>query len=120
MTANATVTAHQVYKVKNGSRLTLEVVVGDGQSGGSSIIWLGDIIDFPPKSWPYELATDGGAVRNRTLHCTTRVREVSSTSHKTSATFKLRGGEKDQDFPYEITVPKPNDYATYIIDFTFI
>lgn len=119
MTATAVVTASEIYRVKDGFHLALDIVVGEGQPGGSSVIWLTEILDFPPKSWPYVLATDGGTVRTKTLHCTTRVRDVNPNSNRTSVTYKLSGGEKDQDFSFWVSVPKENDYATYVIDFTF-
>jgi hypothetical protein len=120
MTPATVVTSTEGYQVKDGSRLTLEIIVGDGQAGGTSILWQGDIVDFPPSSFPFEIAEDGATARARTLHCTTRVRDVNPNTNRTSVTYKLRGGKNDKDFHFSTNVPKPDDFATYVVDFIFI
>ena len=120
MSPTPLVTSTQVYAVRDGHPLTLEITIGDGQAGGTSIIWLGDILDLPPNPQPFELAKDGGTTRTKILHCTTRVRDVNPATNRTSVTYTLRGGVSDQDFPFDVTVPSENAWATYVVDFVFI
>jgi hypothetical protein len=120
MTTASVVTSTEGYQVKDGSRLTIEIVVGDGQAGGSSLLWQDDITDFPPEEFPWEVAEDGATARAKTLHCSTRVRDINPASNRTSVTYKLRGGKNQKDFHFSTSVPKPDDYATYVVDFVFI
>ena len=38
----------QVYLVQDGRPLTLEIIIGDEQSGGTSLIWNSSSIEIPP------------------------------------------------------------------------
>jgi hypothetical protein len=120
MSPSTLVSATQVYAVRDGSPLTLDITIGDAQAGGTSLIWQGRIIDFPPNALPFPIAADGGTVRAQTLHCATRVRDVQPNTNHTSVTYTLRGGMADQAFPFEATVPADNDFATYVVDFIFV
>jgi hypothetical protein len=120
MSPSALVTATQVYLVRDGQPLTLEITIGDDQAGGTSIIWRGDIIDIPPNPQPFLLTTDGGTARTETLHCTTRVRDVNPDTNHTSVTYTLRGGLIDENFAFDVIVPNDHAFATYIVDFIFI
>ncbi len=113
-------TSTQIYPVRDGSPLTLEIVIGELQAGGTSIIWQGAITDLPGNVGPTTLTADGGTVRMSALHCATRVRDVNPNTNRTTVTYILRGGRQDQEFTYSLTVPEENGFADYVIDFVFI
>jgi hypothetical protein len=120
MGATPLLSTTQIYLVQDDRPLSLEIVIGDEQAGGTSLIWNGAIIDIPPAHQPFRLAENGGTTRAKTLHCSTRVRDVNPNTNHTCVTYVLRGGMQDREFTYELTVPTEHAFADYVVDFVFI
>ena len=119
MSSTPVVTATEICLVRDGEPLSLEVVIGDEQAGGTSAIWRGAIMDVPNSPALFPLANDGGTVRTATLHCATRVRDINQNTNRTSVTYILRCGLSETSYPFEVMAPEW-DYAEYVIDFVFI
>ena len=118
MSSTPVVTATEIYLVRDGQPLTLEIEIGDEQAGGTSIIWNG-AIRAVPNSQVFTLADDGGAVRTAALHCVTRVRDINEHTNRTSVTYILRGGRSEMAYPFAVEAPEEG-FAEYVIDFVFI
>lgn len=110
----------QIYDVGGSVAVTLEIVIGDGQAGGTSVIWRANVIDIPPNAQPFTVSADGAPLRTEILNCTTLVRDINPNTNRTSVTYVLRGGVRDREYPYATEVPQQGDFAQYVVDFVFI
>jgi hypothetical protein len=115
MSEDLLVTHATTYDTAGNSPIHLTVTIGNGNAGGSSVLWKrkiikeGAIIDLP-------IGNPGDTLRNKTLRATTKVRVVNPSSEQTSVTFILSGGAKTEEFLYTLTAPKGKD-VTYVITF---
>jgi hypothetical protein len=110
----------QVYEVGDSRAVTLEIIIGDDQAGGTSLIWRANVIDIPPNTQPFAVSADGAPLRTEILNCTTTVRDVNQNTNRTSVTYVLRGGVREREYPYSVEVPNQGEFAQYIVDFVFI
>jgi hypothetical protein len=110
----------QVYEVGDSRAVTLEVIIGDSQAGGTSLIWRANVINSPPSVQPVTVSADGAPLRAEILNCTTTVRDINPNTNRTSVTYVLRGGARDREYPYSVEVPGQGEFAQYVIDFVFI
>jgi hypothetical protein len=117
MPSATTVSDTRLYAVRPNQPIELNVRIGDGQAGGTSIM-------FKQSERPVEREWEPiGALNedlaNRVLHCITTVHDVNAMSNRTSVIYTLRGGVQEEIFPYEAEVSAQGD-ARYVIDFVFV
>ncbi len=96
--------------------ITLSVVIGDAQVGGTSVSKDGVIIKEGAIE-NLEVATDESV---SVLSCVTRVKDINPKSNHTSVMHIFREDADEQTFPYEITVSEEGGYALYVITFVLL
>ena len=118
MTAPVTRTESEFYEVKPNTPVTLSVMIGETNVGGTDVARDGDplgngaitglVIGMPNEN-----------LKKKTVDCITTVQRKNSATTRTSVTYQLRGGVNDRDFTYELTVPELNGRAVYDVTFIF-
>jgi hypothetical protein len=115
MANDVVLTDTNFYAVVPGQTVTLTVIVGDGQAGGTALLLNGVAHPFnPPGPEPIP-----GAVAGSFLHAHTTVQDINEMTNHTSVTYILRGGVNDEAFPYAIDVAADKGAARYLIAFIF-
>lgn len=109
----------QIYAVGSGEAVSLTVTIGDGQVGGSSVIWQGKTV-AQGEVKGLQVGDPGVPLTGDLLLCTTTVQDINTASNHTSVTYALSGGSADQSFTYSIDVSEPGGSAIYAITFVFI
>lgn len=113
------VSAMEFYKVKPGTPVTLSIIIGDGQVGGSEVMWKdrslasGKVVDVP-------VGENGDDLRDTELECTTTVRDVNPATNNTSVTYRLAGGEPSPREFLKHATTQPGGRAVYTMSFLFI
>lgn len=113
------VSAMEFYKVKPRTPVTLSIIIGDDQVGGSEVIWK----DRSLASGRVDGLTVGQAgdeLRGTELECTTTVRDVNPATNNTSVTYRLVGGEPSPQEFLKHAVSQPGGRAVYAMSFLFI
>jgi hypothetical protein len=111
--------ATRIYKTGNHSPVFLNVTVGDGQVGGSSIIFddreiaTGNINNYP-------IGKPGDDIRYKILRCNTTVKDINPDTNKTIVTCSFIGGASDEDFIFDTEVKENGGEVLYSLTFTFI
>lgn len=113
--ADVTISDTRTYTIIAGQPVELNIVIGDQQAGGTSLMLDGRLWK-PMQEWEPVGADD---LRFKVLHCVTTVRDINELSNHTSVTYTLRGGVNQQPFPYRAEVSE-NGIARYVIDFVFV
>ena len=115
MANDVVLTDANFYEVAPGQLVTLTVVIGDGQAGGTALLLNGVAHPFTaPGPEPIPGATAGSF-----LHAHTTVQDINPLTNHTSVTYILRGGVEDREFPYAIDVAADKGAARYVIAFIF-
>jgi hypothetical protein len=109
----------QLYVVGGSATVSLAITIGDGQVGGSNIIWQGETV-AQGEVEGLEVSGAEGGLTGQLLLCTTMVRDINAATNHTSVTYALAGGSTDQSFTYSIDVAEPGGMAIYAITFVFI
>ena len=112
------VSAMEFYKVKRRKPVTQSIIIGDGQVGGSEVMWKDQSL-ASGKVEDVSVGEDGDDLRDTELECTTTVRDVNPGTNNTSVTYRLFGGEPS---PMEIVkhaVSQPGGRAVYAMTFLF-
>jgi hypothetical protein len=104
------------YTVKPNTPILFEVLIGNGQAGGTAMRINGASIPVNPTG-PTQIGVAGKDLRKSVLQVITTVKDVSQTTNKTSVTHKLSGGVSDESFPYAIEVKKDKGIARYFITY---
>ncbi|MEP6833460.1 MAG: hypothetical protein ABJB74_08700 [Gemmatimonas sp.] len=107
------------FSIDSDDPVSVRITVGDGQPGGSSLIWQDDIQNFPPRRWPFRLTDSGMAILGELLRCTTKVFDRSATSNSTSITITIKNGDKVQEYPFSAVV-SDGDSCLYNINIAFV
>jgi hypothetical protein len=100
----------------------VRAVVGEGQPGGTSILWDGGIVPLPdPPADPRGtcIAARGADAHYKVLQCATNVKDVSTEHNRTSVTYVVTTDDA-RTFPYAQEVPQQGDWAQYAISFVFV
>jgi hypothetical protein len=107
------------YAVKKNSKVTLTVEVGDSQAGGTSYTW-GEDSEVGDPNFEDKLVNGAGeGIDGTVLHCLTKVVDIRPETNHTSVTYTLKGGVKEQSFPYAAQVLQEHGLAKYFISFIF-
>ena len=95
------VSAFNLYRVKPETPITVQVLVGDFQTGGTVLQWKGGEMTFPGEDQSQKpVGEDGQDLTNTFLDCTTTVRDIRDETNNTSVTIRLAGGVKPAEFPF--------------------
>ncbi len=109
-----------LYKVLPNTPVSLSVVIGDGNVGGTSLIWDGTtIVQSSDEVSNQPIGNPGENVQGKLLICTTNVQDINPATNKTSVTYTLTGGAQPQDFPLQMEVSEAGDLAIYSVTFGF-
>ena len=108
----------QLVHLASEAPVHLRVIVGEGQPGGSTMLWNGEISDvLEPEG---RVVADRGAdAMFKVLHCSTFVKDVSTDHNRTSVTYVITSANEVR-FLYAQEVPKQGDWAQYAISFVFV
>lgn len=108
------------HRVRRGTPVGLQVIVGNGQPGGTFATWEGGWARFPGEDtgW-HEVGEPGQDLVNTVLHCVTTVQDKSATTDWTSVTYRLAGGQDDVEFPFEVQVQEQG-VAIYSVRFALV
>ncbi|MDH3253178.1 MAG: hypothetical protein OEM41_10330 [Ignavibacteria bacterium] len=109
----------RTYAVGRRSTVYLTVTIGDGQVGGSSVLWKGEIIGEGVIQ-KLKIGGPGEKLRFKTFRCSTRVKDINPSTNRTSVTHNLSGGQKEREFLFAADVTSEGGYATYSITFVFV
>ncbi len=120
MSNTVQLTKVEVYKVVPGTPVSLTVVIGNANVGGTSVLWNGQIITQNSESVE-NLAIDaqGNNLQGLILHCTTNVQDINPATNNTSVTYTLSGGVAQQDFTYQLQASTNGGFVLYNITFVF-
>lgn len=120
MSTTVQFTATKLYKVKPGSPVSLTVIIGEGNVGGTTVVWNDkSIVQNSDQITDMAIGAQGDNLQGKLLFCTTNVQDINPASNKTSVTYILSGGEEQQEFPFQIDVAGNGGFAIYSITFGF-
>ena len=109
----------KVYQVIPGSPVYLTVVIGDGNVGGTSLLWNGETIEQDGDQMTNQcIGGPGENLQGKILHCTTNVQDINPATNKTSVTYTLSGGTQQQDFLFQLNA-STGGFVLYNITFVF-
>lgn len=121
MSNTVILTETKLYETAGKSPVTLEVIIGNADIGGTFVAFAGTALEpNPGTNDTWTIGTPGEDMRYKLLVCTTNVKDINPQTNKTSVTYKLSGGAKSQSFPFSIGVRQDGGYAMYSITFAFI
>jgi hypothetical protein len=107
------------YPVRPKSKVTLGVAVGNFQAGGSTYTWKEQSVTGNPNFQNQPVNGKDERIGGTTLNCMTKVTDIRQETNHTSVTFTLKGGVREQSFPYGVSVLKDNGLAVYQVTFIF-
>jgi hypothetical protein len=108
----------RVYPIGPAETVRLAVEIGNGQAGGTSVLFRGRITEIPGDG-SADFGSAGDVLRFGILHCVTNVKDVNEATNRTSVRYTLAGGAEDQRFDYAVEVPAEGEWAQYTVDFVF-
>lgn len=121
MSDKVQLTATRLYKTGASAPVFITVTIGEGQVGGTTIIFDGNSIGpANGEITNLQVGNAGDNLQYKLLICTTDVRDINTATNKTSVTYTLSGGEQEQEFPFTIDVDQQGGFAMYSITFAFV
>jgi hypothetical protein len=108
----------QIYHVGDATTVTLQVMYGDGQPGGTVTTWQGDVQRVPDGGRSY--GRDGASLSGSILFCKSTVRDENPATNHTSVTYQLSGGVETREYSYQLLVPDQGALAEYSINFVLV
>ena len=94
----------EIYKISPDITLSVTVLVGDGQAGGTVLHWKGGTTTIPGEDRDPKVVGDGRALAGTFLDVTTTVEDIREETNQTSLTIRLAGGTEDREFHYAYEV----------------
>lgn len=111
------VSALKFYRVRPDTPITVQVVVGQGQAGGTVLHWVGGTETFPSEDRnPHPIGEDRD-LTNTFLDVTTTVEDIREETNLTSVAIRLEGGAAPAEFPFDFEVPEDRGIVIYAIEF---
>jgi hypothetical protein len=106
------------YRVSPNDPVTLRVVIGDEQSGGTTVVMNG--VEKQVTTGTLTLGT-GGELLDVQVHCITTVKDINRQTNRTDVTYFLNGGpEGEVGFPFTVSAAEDGGYTRYLVDFAFL
>jgi hypothetical protein len=116
MSDSVIISQTEAYTVKPKTPITLSVVIGSEQVGGTAVTWNNQLVGSGAiKNLQVGKANDD--LRGTQLECTTTVKDVNPATNNTDVTYTLSGGETDQSFSYSAEVSAAGARAIYAVTF---
>lgn len=112
-----TVTAK--YPVKESERIMLDVIIGDGQAGGSAAFIGPEEKAAGPRIEGVNLG-EGSDLRGKVLVVSSTVVDIRPEHDRTSVTVTLRGGYPDEFPIVQTATTTPSGAANYLTVVTFV
>lgn len=113
------VTQTTLYRVVPNTPVTLEVVIGDAQVGGTALTLNGVPIPIDNTTHRAIIGRPGQNLTGSVLQCATTVQDINPATNKTSVTHVFTGGVSPQSFPFGVEVSADSGLARYLITFLF-
>ena len=113
------VTHTNLYRVLPNTPVTLEVLIGEAQVGGTALTLNGMPIPFDNVTHRAPIGQPGQNLIGSILQCATTVQDVNPLTNKTSVTHNFSGGVAPQAFPFAVEVSADSGLARYLITFLF-
>ncbi len=113
------VTQTTLYRVLPNTPVTLEIVIGEAQVGGSALTLNGAPIQVDNTTHRAVIGRPGQNLIGSVLQCATTVQDINPATNKTSVTHDFTGGVNDQSFPFGVEVAADSGLARYLITFLF-
>ena len=99
------------YTVTQGS-VVLEITIGDGQIGSSIVMRDGEIIARGGEKLVVDIG-QGRDLANTSINVKSVVSDESDLTDRTSVTYQLRGGQRDERHVVDATVDADGDSVVY-------
>jgi hypothetical protein len=112
------VSALRFYRVRPTAPVTVQVLIGDGQAGGTVLHWEDGSLSFPGEDQATHTVGERRDLTNTFLDCTTTVRDIREETNHTSVTIRLDGGVEPAEFAFEHEVEEAG-IVIYAIEFFF-
>lgn len=113
------VTQTTLYRVVPNTPVTLEIVIGEAQVGGSALTLNGVPIQVDNVTHRTVIGKPGQNLIGSVLQCSTTVQDINPATNKTSVSHLFTGGVNDQTFPFAVEVAADSGLARYLITFLF-
>lgn len=113
------VTQTTLYRVVPNTPVTLEVMIGDAQVGGTALTLNGVPVPIDNATHRAIIGRPGQNLSGSVLQCATTVQDVNPATNKTSVTHVFTGGVSPQSFPFGVEVSADSGLARYLITFLF-
>jgi hypothetical protein len=110
------VSALRNYRVRPNAPITVQVLVGNGQAGGTVLHWTGGSKTFPGEDRTPHVVGEGRDLRNTFLDVTTTVQDIREETNFTSVTIRLDGGVEAAEFSFDKEV---RDWGVVIYSIEF-
>jgi hypothetical protein len=111
------ITKTEEYEVKPNTPITLTVVIGQGQVGGTAVTWKNQVIGSGGAVNNLSIGKANEDLRGTTLDCTTTVKDVNPNTNSTMVTYTLNGGAQQGTYTYTADVNVPEGRAIYSVTF---
>lgn len=112
------VSALRFYPVRPNAPVTVQVLIGDGQAGGTVLHWEDGSLSLPGEDEAAHTLGEHRDLTNTFLDCTTTVRDIREETNHTSVTIRLDGGAEPAEFAFEHEAEEAG-IVIYAIEFFF-
>jgi hypothetical protein len=119
MPGDVIVSHTNIYRVQSAQPVNLQVIIGDGQVGGTALTLNGAPVPFDSTTGLATIGQVGTSLAGSILHCLTTVQDINPSTNNTSVTYRLNGGLAGQTFPFAVQVAADSGLARYLTTFLF-
>jgi hypothetical protein len=110
----------RLVRVSADDPVDLRVIIGQGQPGGTTVLWDGKILALPEdRESGRRLADRGRDVYYQVFTCTTFIKDLSDLHNRTSVEYVITS-DHDERFPYALDAPNDKDWVQYVITFALV
>ena len=112
-------TATRTYSAADDQTVTVDVLIGDGQSGGSAVYLGADMLTGGPPVDALVVGT-GRDIRGRFLTVSTTVVDIRPEHDNTSVTVTMKGGDPAELHVHQAAVTAPGGSVNYLTVVKFV
>lgn len=114
-------TATRVYQVSDNIPVYISVIIGNANLGSTVIYYKDEMIGGDTGQIDrLPVGNENEPLKFNLLKCTTKVKDINPLTNKTYVTYLLEGGQKDEQFEFNIDVKQEGGYAVYSVTFVFV
>ena len=111
----------EFYPVHENLPVYLSLTIGEGNVGGSSVFWKNVLVkDMEGSFRDLPVSAQGSNMKNTLLACITRVKDINTSTNRTSLLVELKGGLKPLTFDFAVEVSQNGGYADYFLTFALV